>query len=148
MLVESLQGYLSTYGPLTAQLGTASTRGDKTTGIFPSIALTETTMPYIVMMQISGEHNYVMEGVERYFGSRWRFSCYGTNYKQAKQTAKLLKNAVVSIPLGTLPSTDDPPKVVWMGAWPVLEADDIEEIPHGTIYATHIDFEINAVDNE
>jgi len=148
MLVDSLQGYLAAYAPLQAELGTKISRADTTNGIFPSIGLTETTMPYIVMMQISGEHNYVMEGVERYFECRWRFSCYGTSYRQAKKVAKVLKDAIVSIPLGALPSTDVPPKIVWMGAHPVLEADDIEPIPHGTIYATHLDFEIQAVDNE
>jgi hypothetical protein len=32
------------------------------------------------------------------------------------------------------------------GSWLKMEADDAEPIPHGTIYATHVDFEFEYLD--
>jgi hypothetical protein len=144
MLVEGLQAYLAANSELQARLGTTSSRSDKTTGIFPGIAPDSVPLPYIVMSQITGEAlSETYQGTGRLLAERWRFSCYGPSYKSAKDLAKALRRNLISLD-GALAAGS----AEVHGSWFRLEADDFESIPHGTLYATHLDFEINYHDND
>jgi hypothetical protein len=144
MLVEGLQAVLAANSSVQAQLGTTSSRSDSTNGLFPILAPEEVPVPYVVYQQVSGEPLQVSyAGTGALQTSRWRFSCYGSTYKQAKQTAKVLRLVLISL-AGPLPGTTT--KTELQGAWLKLEADDAEPIPHGTLYATHVDFEFNYQD--
>lgn len=145
MISDGLQAYLAANVGLQALLGTPNTRSDSMTGIYPLIAPEEVPLPYIVFQQVGGNSPMVMEGTSALIFSRWRFSSYGSTFRNAKKVAKALKMAMISMPLGALPGSSN---AVAMGAWWMLEADDAEPIPHGTIYATHMDFEVNYIDNE
>jgi hypothetical protein len=144
MLVEGIQAALANNAQIQAQLGTAESRSDSTNGLFPIMAPEEVPVPYVVYQQVSGEplqESYAGTGALQ--TSRWRFSCYGSTYKQAKTTAKVLRLVLIALN-GPLPGTSTKTEV--QGAWLKLEADDSEPIPHGTLYATHVDFEINFKD--
>jgi Protein of unknown function (DUF3168) len=138
MLIEALQTYLAADAGMQAQLGTQASRADKTTGIFPLLAPDQVPMPYVVMQQVSGSPlQESTAGTGRLQTSRWRFSCYGTTYKNAKTLAQALRLAMLSM-LGAFSGA----AIQISGAWLKLETDDAEPILHGTIYATHLDFEI------
>ncbi len=144
MLVESLQIYLAANAGLQAQLGTPATRSDRTTGIFPLIAPSQVPMPYVVLQQVSGEPLQTsMRGTGRLQTSRWRFSAYGTTYKNAKLLAQALRDA-----LNSFAGYFETQAVQIQGSWLKLEADDIEEIARATIYASHVDYEIIYTDLE
>jgi hypothetical protein len=144
MLIEGLVSYLAADAGMQAQLGTSDSRTDGTTGVFPTLAPDSVPMPYRVLQQVSGEPPAIsMQGTSRLQSERWRFSCYGTGYKQAKLLARALKLALLGLD-GTLPAGDSEVH----GAWMQLQADDAESMVHGTIYATHVDFNINFYDNE
>lgn len=143
MLVEGLQAALAANAAVQAQLGTPAARTDSTNGLFPILAPEEVPVPYVVYQQVSQEplqESYAGTGALQ--SSRWRFSCYGSTYKQAKQTAKVIRLALLSLegPIAGEAQVE--------GCWLKLEADDSEPIPHGTLYATHIDFEINFKDSD
>lgn len=142
MLVEALSTYLAADSGLQSQLGVPTARGGNT-GIFPVIAPDQSVVPYLVMQQISGDPLQVsMQGTGRLQTERWRFSCHGSTYKQAKKLAKQL-----SVTLEAFNGEQAAPgNCVIQGAWKKLEADDAEPIPHGTLYTTHVDFEFNYID--
>jgi hypothetical protein len=142
MLIEALQTYLAADAGMQAQLGTPASRLDKTTGIFPLLAPDQVPMPYVVMQQASGSPlQESTAGTGRLQTNRWRFSCYGTTYKNAKTLAQALRLAMISM-LGAFSEA----AIQVSGAWLKLETDDAEPILHGTIYATHLDFEIVFLD--
>ena len=143
MLVEAIQTYLATDAGCQAQLGTPTSRADSTTGIFPISAPGNVAMPYLVVQQISGEPlQESFQGTGRLQTSRWRFSCYGTTYLKAKQLARALREALLAL----YPFSGNGVQIE--GSWLKLEADDFDEIPHGTIYTAHLDFEIVYLDLE
>ena len=143
MLVESLQTYLAADAGLQAQLGTPASRPDNQTGIYPISAPGNVAMPYLVVQQISGEPLQTsMAGTGRLQTSRWRFSCYGTTYLKAKLLARALREALLAF----YPYSGQGVQIE--GSWLKLGADDFDEIPHGTIYASHCDFEIVYLDLE
>lgn len=143
MLVESLQTFLSADAGLLALLGTPASRPDSTTGIFPISAPGNVAMPYLVMQQISGEPlQESFQGTGRLQTARWRFSCYGTTYLKAKQLARALREALLAL----YPFSGNGVQIE--GSWLKLEADDFDEIPHGTIYAAHCDFDVVYLDLE
>jgi hypothetical protein len=144
MLVESLQAAIAADATIQSLVGTTATRSDSTNGIFPILAPEEVPVPYVVMSQVSGEpleESY--QGTGRLQSTRWRFSCYGSTYKSAKVVARALKQVLISL---NGPQAAGNAQVE--GSWLKLEADDAEPIPHGTLYATHVDFEINFKDND
>lgn len=148
MLVEGIQAYLAADTGMQAVLGTTppAVRSDKTNGLFPAIAMAsaDLSMPYVVYQQVSGENDVVsMQGTNRLQVARWRFSCYGGTYKQARQLGQALKYAMLQMD-GPLPGTSTKADV--HGSWCRLEADDIETIPHATIFAMHLDFELRWLD--
>lgn len=143
MLVEALQTYLAGQGSIQFLIGTPATRTDKQTGIFPTLAPDTVPAPYIVLSQVSGEPGAInMKGTNNLQIQRWRFSCYGSTYKAAKNLARVVRLVLLSLDgsvgNGTYVS----------GSWHKLEADDAQPIPHGTIYSTHLDFEIIYTDTD
>jgi hypothetical protein len=143
MLIEGLFSYLAADTGLAEQLGTTSTRRDHTTGIFPTVAPESVPVPYVVCQQVAGEPLQTsFQGIGRLQTARWRFSTYGSSYLQAKKVAESLRLALLGMN-GVLVEGD----VCIQGSWLELEADDSEPIPHGNIYSTHLDFNINFQDN-
>lgn len=143
MLVEGLSAFLAADVNLAALLN-ASTRSDKTNGMFPTQAPDEVPMPYIVYSQVSGEPLQTsMAGTGRLQTARWRFSCYGTSYKSAKQLAYALVQALLPM-YGVLSAGD----VMVQGSWLKLELDSAEPISKGVMYSTHVDFEFVFLDTK
>ena len=144
MLVQGIHYVLSHDTGVKALVGTPATRTDGTEGMWPVFAPDSCNVPYIVYSQISGEPTTTsFEGTNRLQTARWRFSCYGANYKSAKLLQKAVKMALISL-LGVLPAGNAEVR----GAWVSLEADEAESLPHGTLYTCHIDFEFLYYDNE
>jgi hypothetical protein len=140
MIVESLYGYLTASSTIATLLGVP--RSDKTTGIFPSFAPDGAPMPQIVIMQVVGQPlQESFQGTGRLQSARFRFSCYGSTYKSAKVLANAVKQAMMSCD-GTMSSGN----CEVHGSWFRLEQDEAEPIPHGTVYSTHVDFEVNFLD--
>ena len=154
MLIDSLQIYLTSVPAIVAAVGTPATRSDWMSGIFPILAPDAASIPYIVLQQMTGLPLITLDGFNRFVSSRWRFSVYGSPYKPTKLLAKLLKDAMTGIPLGvSLPpvtlSANGGVSIVIQAVVPVmLDVDDAEEIPHGTIFGVHNDFVIAFIDNE
>ena len=152
MLVESLNTYLVSVPALAAALGIP--RSDNMTGIFPLIAPEQTPIPYIVLQEVFSDPVVTLDGVNRFCTSRWRFSVFGSPYRSAKYVAKLLKDAMTGVPLGVSlppvnPEANNGISIMIQAVVPVmLDVDDFEEIPHGTIFGVHQDWAISFIDNE
>lgn len=142
MFVEGLFAYLSTNSTLQTALG--APRPDKTAGIWAGLTPDEALMPAIAVSQVSGMPlQESFQGTGALQSARWRFSCYGTTYKQAKLVAQALRQALLPL-YGTLPGSAANAEV--HGVWLKSEVDEQEPIPHGTIYSTHVDFEFEYLD--
>lgn len=136
MLVEGIATYLAANSGMQTQLGTASTRSDKSTGIYPVQAPDEVPSPWVVYQQISGQPLQTsFRGTGRLQTARMRFTCYGSTYKQAKALANALKLALIGLD-GALPAG----QAEVHGSWLSLELDQAEPMPRGTIFGTHVDF--------
>ena len=152
MLIESLNTYLVSVPALAAALGIP--RSDNMTGMFPVVAPEQTPLPYIVVHQIFSEPVFTLDGVNRFCTSRFRFSVFSSPYASAKRTAKILKDVMTGVPLGvSLPPVtayaNGGVSIVIQAVVPVmLDVDDFEEIPHGTIFSVHSDWAISYIDNE
>lgn len=140
MFQQGLFNFLENQAALTTLLGTPATRGDKTSGIFAMLAINEATMPYMAFQRISGMPITSLQGANRLQEARFRFSCYGANYPSAVGLAEQLK-----LVFATYQGTWSDGTIV-QNAVVVMEADDTESIPHGTIYAVHVDIEFMYVD--
>lgn len=142
MFEEGLVSYMAGNGGIQAQLGTS--RGDKTNGIFPQIAPDGPTYPYITYTQITDEPVESMLGMNRLTTSRYRFSCSAASYGSAKQLAEAVRQAfgLASQYQGTLSDG-----TILQNARQVLpgQVDDLETIPHGRLFTTHLDFEFQYV---
>lgn len=138
MFLEGLSNYLAKNPGIVAQLGTA--RGDKSNGVFPQLAPDGPTFPYITYMQISGEPEESMQGMNRLTTARIRLSSYGSSYGAAKRLAEAVRQAfgLVSQYQGALSDG-----TILQNARQILpgEVDDTESVPHGMIYSTHMDYE-------
>lgn len=147
MLVDGIHAVLAADAGMIALLGTKASRKDSQDGLFPTLALSTCTMPYVVYQQVGGSPlQESFEGTGRLQSARFRFTCYGTTYKQALRLANALKRAMLSLGGVLRPSSADKTEV--HGSWLRLEADDSESIPHGTIYASHRDFEVIYLDGD
>jgi|SRR5579859_107698 len=145
MFAEGLVAFLAADSGVSGILGTPASRGDKTNGVFPNIAIKEATMPYIVYLQISARPVISFAGPNRLTYARWRLSCYGASYGSAKTLAQKVKRALNGF---QGPWTDSSPSVTYVGStWLLSESDTAEPIPHGTIWAVHVDFEFWFNDN-
>jgi hypothetical protein len=143
MIVESLQAALAADAGCQVLLGTPATRSDRTNGIFPVQAPDAVPMPYLVLSQVSGEPQTIaFEGTNALQQNRWRFSCYGSTYKNAKTLAKSVKFALLAL------NGQQTGSAFVMGSWLKLEADDAEPITRGTLWSTHLDFDFHFVDGD
>jgi hypothetical protein len=142
MFQEGLFSYLTTQSSVTALLGTKLTRGDATAGVFPLLAISDATMPYIVFQQVSGEPVWNLTGANKLQFARYRLSFCATSYKAAVVLAEKVKLLFATYG-GTFPDG-----TVVQAASQLLEADDLEVTMHGTVYTRHIDFEFIFVDND
>jgi len=146
MLIEALTNALANDAGMQTYLGTPQSRSDSTNGIFPTQAPdgSSLTMPYLVLSQVSGEPMEIaMEGTGRLTKERWRFSCAGSTYKNAKKLAKYVRSFVVSL-FGQQPVGN----AEIHGVWVKLEADDSENLGKGTLWQTHVDVEFQYVDGD
>ena len=144
MLVEALQNILANDAAVAALLGSTSARPDSTNGVFPSQAPDQPSMPYIVFSQVSGAPlSVLMKGTTQFTEERWRFSCYGTTYKNAKALAKKVRLALIDI----VPGHKDAGDVLLSGAYCVMEADATESIGRGTLFSTVLDFSVVYADD-
>jgi hypothetical protein len=142
MLVEGLETYLAANTALQALLGTPATRKDGATGIWPVQAPDQPAAPWIVFQQMSGQPlQESFQGTGRLKTARWRFTCYGSTYKQATKLAEALADAMISLDGSAAGST-----VEIHGCWLRLELDEAESMPRGTVFASHRDFQINYYD--
>ena len=142
MLIEGLVAYLAANTQVKAQLGTPALRSDTTNGIFGTLAPSECTMPYIVHMQVGGAPATIsFEGSNALQEVRWRFTCYGSTYKNSKVLTKYVKYALNAC-YGVLSVGN----AEVQGAWLESEVDDSEPIARGTLFATHIDYRFLYVD--
>lgn len=142
MFEEGLYGYMIADANVCTALG--GTRSDKTSGIFPDSAPDECMTPYIVFLQVSGQPlQESFQGVGALQTARWRFSCYGSTKKQAKNLANVLKQSLINM-TGPLPGGAGNGEV--QGAWFRFECDMVEPMFVGTIKSTHIDMEFNYLD--
>jgi len=151
MLVEGIQAVMAADTGLQSILGTPTTRSDKSTGLFPTQAPDEVPEPWIVYSQVSGSPlQEAYAGTGRLFTSRWRLSCYGSSYKQAKQLARALKACLVGIqgPISILVSNVPTVAAQVEGSWLRLELDEAEPMLKGTVFVTHIDVMINYIDTD
>ncbi len=135
MLAEGLYSFLAAAASLTALLGTPSSRTDGTSGIFPVQMPEATVMPAIVITQIAGQGNPVMEGADPLHTARVQFSCYGKSFADAKKLSTTLRRYLEGWQ-GTLPDKSEVDSVIL-----VLESDGFEVAPF--IFHCPIDFEIS-----
>lgn len=149
MLVEGLQNFLAADAGVVAQLGTPSQRAqsssnrDTTNGIFPTQAIEQPLMPYIVYQQVAGQSDAEsFQGTNALQKARWRFSCYGSVYKQAKTLAKFVKLAMITLNGVVITGTQV------QGSWLRMEVDESEPMGKGTLFSTHVDFEIHFLDTD
>ena len=140
MLIESLQAALAADSGMQSYLGTSRTDGN---GIFPTQAPDQCTMPYVVIRQVGGEPlQESLAGTGCLTTERWRFSVCATTYKGAKQFAKYLRGFL----LGGFDGKQTVGNVFVQGVWNKLEVDDREALGKGTMFSTHLDFDINYQD--
>lgn len=145
MLVEALQALLTTDPGMVAILGTPTARKDSTNGVFPVQAPDQPSMPYMVLSQVSGEPTFItMQGSSAMATERWRFSHYGTTYRNAKVFAKYVRHFLIDI----LPGNSAVGSVRYQHFACKMEADEAEPLQRGTLFSTHVDFEITYIDND
>lgn len=138
MFQTGLVNFLQNQTAITSLLGT--TRADNTPGIFAMLAINEATMPYLTYHQVSNNPVMSLQGANRLQTATYRFSCYGTSYPSAQALAEALR-----LTFATYQGTWSDGTIV-QGVMLENCVDDMESIPHGTIYACHLDFEFIYVD--
>src|SRR6266700_266280 len=129
MFSDGLFNCVITDTGVQTQLGT--NRGDGTAGVFPMIAPEQATLPFMVYQLVSHEQVIAFEGVNRYQRSKFRFTCYGSTYRNAHLLCDALKNLLN----GLFRFFNEGTEV--QGAWQTMEMDDSEPLPHGTVFAVH-----------
>jgi hypothetical protein len=136
MLVEVLQIALTTEVSIATLLGTPTTRPDSTNGVFPVQAPDQPTMPYLVLAQSTGEPLTVMlAGTGPLTSEGWKISCYGSTYANGKKLAKAVRLFLVSL-------TGDAGDISLSGAYCKSEIDEAESLQRGTLFGTHLSFDL------
>jgi hypothetical protein len=131
-----LNNFLINEAAIKALIGTPGTRSDKTTGVFPQQAsVDEPTLPFIAYSQVFGSGEAVLEGVDRLRYGRYRLACWGSTYLQAKTLANTVRLRLDGL-RGTLSNND-----VLESSTYRAEADTTDDLPHGTCFGTHVDFD-------
>ncbi len=138
MFETGLNKFLSTSPLITAILGTS--RSDSTSGVFPVLAIGEATMPYLVYQRVSGKPVTSYQGANKLQEARIRLSVYAASALKAVQLAEAIK-LTFAVWTGTFPDGTPVQNVTLE-----MEADDAEPIPHGTIYARHMDYSFQFID--
>jgi hypothetical protein len=138
MFSDGLYNFISTDPGVQAVVGTS--RGDKTTGVFYMLGVKEPTLPYLTYQRVSGGPVLSLSGANAMHEARVRISCYGASQRSAAALAEVLKKL-----FATWTGTFNEGTVV-MNVSNVMEADDMEPIPNGTIYSTHLDFMFQYLD--
>jgi hypothetical protein len=110
-------------------------------GVFPSLAPKESVLPYCVYTQVGASQVSSFAGTNRLQSARLRFSCYAKSYATAKQLAAAVKSSLQ----GLLATLSEGTRVE--GTWLEYEGDDSEADLQGTVFASHVDFSLNFVDN-
>jgi hypothetical protein len=138
MFQDGLQSFLTAQPLITALLGTS--RSDLTKGVFPMLAVRQATLPYLVYQRVGGKPAYSYQGANRWQDARFRFSCYAASQRGSVLLAEAIK-LVFAMWTGTLPDGTPVQNVMLE-----LEADDAESIPNGTIFAVHLDYSFQYLD--
>jgi hypothetical protein len=143
MIGNGLYLVLSADPGVTAQLGTS--RADGTNGIFPGLAPDQPSVPYVVYEKVGAEAIISMQGANKTQYVRMRYKCYGAAYGDADQLMWAIKYVLNGF-VGPLGDSDN----TYVQSCFMLHEDDIapEDLLHGTLYGTVIDFEIVFVDNK
>lgn len=102
------------------------------------IAAKEPTLPYLVYQQIGRTSVLSFDGTNALQQARFRFSCYGSTYRNAKVFAEQVKALFDGL---------SEPQALSDGSFvdnvlPLTEIDTAEEQLHGTVYSTHVDYYI------
>src|SRR5208337_1841632 len=138
MLIEALQALLAADSGMQTYLGTPQTRSDRTNGIFPTQAVDQCTMPYLVLRQVGGEPlQESMQGTGCLTTERWRFTCCGTTYKGSKKFGKYVKLFMLGVYGNQATGL-----CFIQGVWHKMEVDDREPLGKGTMFSVHMDFEV------
>ena len=144
MLVEALQGILTTDPGMLTFLGIPATRPDSANGVWPVMAPDQPTMPYITYTEVTGDPlSVTYSGTGALTQERWRISCHGSTYRNAKVFAKYTRRLLLSW-LGE----QNVGSVTVRGSFCDMEADDAEPLGKGTLFKTHLDFTFNYDDND
>lgn len=138
MFLEGLNQFLLAQPTITSIVGTS--RSDNTSGIYPVLAIGSPILPYLVYMKVTGQPAFSYQGANRLTFARLRFSCYGSKQPDAEKLAKALRDLFATW-TGSFPNG-----VVVQNVMQEMEADDVESIPRGTIFAVHVDFSFTFVE--
>lgn len=142
MFNEGLVKLIATTPAISTLLGTS--RGDNTDGVFGVLAITNATMPYIVVARISGKPVMSFAGANKLHWAVFRITCHASGYTKAFKLAEQVKLLFASF-TGQLPDTA---ATVVGHVEQENEVDGMEPMPHGTIYSVHMDFKFGYVDNQ
>ncbi len=141
MFQDGLFQYVTSAASITALLGTPATRGDKNSGVFAMLATTEALLPYIVFQRVTGRQSFSYEGHGQWTESRWRLTCYGSTQRAAVLLSQALKTLFKTF-TGNFPDGTQVQNIMLD-----LEMDDTESLPHGTIFAVHLDYTFQYIDS-
>lgn len=130
MLGEGLYTLLSTTSSITAIVAQLP---DGTSAIFPTQMPEATPLPNIVLKQIAGAGDPIMEGVSGFKTARVQFSCRGHSYENTRQLAMAVRNLFDSMQ-ATLPDGTEVDVAVVL-----LDSDNFEEAPF--VYHAPVDVE-------
>jgi hypothetical protein len=133
MLGEGINQFLLAASTITAIIGTPATRKDGRSGIWPVQMPEASTMPAIVLSQISGEGNPSHDGANALHQCRISFGCYGSNYGDSKRLQRAIRQLFEAYH-GTLPDGTPVDNAIL-----VLELDAFEDAPFS--YNAPIDFQ-------
>jgi hypothetical protein len=138
MLSEGLWALLTSTPTITDLIGTPETRPRKDSGVYP-VKLPEAVVmanwPAIVIAQIAGGGDNVMEGPSGLRTARVQITAHGTDYLPTKQLAKAIRDLLDGIKT-TLP--DEDATEIDLGEL-VVEADTFQVAPFE--YQTPLDFQ-------
>jgi hypothetical protein len=109
MLSEGLWALLTETPSIVALIGTPDTRSDGTSGVFPVTMPERTPMPALVISQIAGGRDNVMEEPSGLRTARITFTAHGANYLQTKQLAKAVRDTLD----GIKPFVPTAPRSTW-----------------------------------
>jgi hypothetical protein len=109
-------------------------------GVYPALAPKESSLPFVVYSQVGGATVSSLDGANRLQSARLRFSCYGTAYADAKKLSAAVKSSLNGLAV----TLSDGTKVE--GCWLEFETDDSEADLQGTVFASHVDFNLMFVD--